>query len=131
MRRRDLLSVIVGATAWPLAARAQQRAMPVIGWIAEVPPGPFVTQMVAAFRRGMAELGYLEGKNVAIEYRFRPESLPQAAADLVRLNVNAIFAGGPTALAAVSNATTSIPVVGVDLDTDLTILKRTQTETRP
>jgi putative ABC transport system substrate-binding protein len=63
-------------------------------------------------------LGYVEGKNFATEYRFRPESLPQAAADLVRLNVNAIFAGAPAALAAVSNATTTIPVVGVDLETD-------------
>ena len=66
----------------------------------------------------MAELGYVEGKNFATEYRFRPESLPQAAADLVRLNVNAIFAAAPAALAAASNATTSIPVVGVDLESD-------------
>src|SRR5436190_18208907 len=115
MRRRDFLSVIVGATAWPLAARAQQPAMPVIGWIAEVPAPP---QLGAAFRRGMAELGYFEGKNFATEYRLRPELLSQAAADLVRLNVNAIFAVGPAALAAVSNATTSIPVVGVDLESD-------------
>ena len=89
--------------------------MPVIGLIAEV---PLVAQLGAAFRRGMAELGYVEGKNFATEYRFKPESLPQAAADLVRLNVNAIFAGAPAALAAVSNATTSIPVVGVDLESD-------------
>jgi len=74
--------------------------------------------MQAAFRRGMAELGYVEGKNFATEYRFRPESLPQAGADLVRLNVNAIFAGAPSAVAAVSNATTSIPVVGLDLESD-------------
>ena len=66
----------------------------------------------------MAELGYVEGKNFATEYRFRPESLPQTAADLVRLNVNVIFAIAPAALAAVSNATTSIPVVGVDLESD-------------
>ena len=109
MRRREFISVIVGATAWPLGARAQQPAMPVIGWIAEV---PLVPQLGAAFRRGMAELGYVEGKNFATEY------LPQAAADLVRLNVNAIFAAGPAALAAVSKATTTIPVVGVDLEND-------------
>jgi putative ABC transport system substrate-binding protein len=115
MRRRDFISVIAGAAAWPLAARAQQPAMPVIGWIAEV-PAPL--QLGAAFRRGMAELGYVEGKNFATEYRLRPELLSQAAADLVRLNVNAIFAVGPAALAAVSNATTSIPVVGVDLESD-------------
>jgi putative ABC transport system substrate-binding protein len=118
MRRREFISVIAGATAWPLVARAQQPAMPVIGWIAEVDEGPLVPVVGAAFQRGMAELGYVEGKNFATEYRFRPESLPQAAADLVRLNVNAIFAGAPAALAAVSNATTTIPVVGVDLETD-------------
>ncbi len=66
--------------------------MPVIGVLAEV---PLVEPLVAVFRRGMAELGYVEGKNFVIEYRFRPESLPQAAADLVRLNVNVIFAAAP------------------------------------
>ena len=60
MRRREFISVIVSATAWPLAARAQQPVMPVIGFLAEVPVPP---QMTAAFRRGMAELGYVEGKN--------------------------------------------------------------------
>ena len=89
--------------------------MPVIGFLADVPE---ITHLTAAFRRGMAELGYVEGKNFATEYRFRPESLPQTAADLVRLNVNAIFAAAPAALAAASNATTSIPVVGVDLESD-------------
>ena len=115
MRRREFISVIASATAWPLVARAEQPAKPVIGWIAEV---PLVPQLGAAFRQGMAELGYVEGKNFATEYRFSPESLPQAAADLVRLNVNAIFAGAPAALAAVSKATTSIPIVGVDLESD-------------
>jgi putative ABC transport system substrate-binding protein len=115
MRRREFISVIAGATAWPIVARAQQPAMPVIGYMVETPE---VTRLTAAFRRGTAELGYVEGKNFAIEYRFRPESLPQAAADLVRLNVNAIFAAGPTAFAAASNATTSIPIVGIDLESD-------------
>ena len=115
MRRRDFLSVIVGATAWPLVARAQQPAMPVIGWLDELPLPP---QLGAAFRQGMAELGYVEGKNFATEYRIKPESLPQAAADLVRLNVNVIFAAAPEALAAASSATTSIPVVGLDLESD-------------
>ena len=67
----------------------------------------------------MAESGYVEGKNVAIEYRsFRPELLPEAAADLVRLNVNVIFAAAPAAVAAARNATTSIPVVALDLESD-------------
>ena len=116
MRRRELISVIAGATAWPLIARAQQPALPVVGWISEVPriKGPLET----AIWKGMAESGYVEGKNFASEYRLGPESLPQAAADLVRLKVNAIFAETPTALAAVSKTTTSIPIVGVDLESD-------------
>jgi putative ABC transport system substrate-binding protein len=115
MRRRDFLSVIGGATAWPLAAYAQQSALPVISYLAEVPD---VAHLNAAFQRGMAEFDYVEGKNFATEYRVKPESLPQAAADLVRLNVNVIFAAAPAALAAVSKATTNIPVVGVDLESD-------------
>src|SRR6516162_4327147 len=106
---------MAGATAWPLTARAQQSAMPVIGYLSEVPN---VARLNAAFLRGMAKLGYVEGKNFATEYRFKPESLPQAAADLVRRNVAAIFAAAPAALAAAANATASIPVVGVDLESD-------------
>ena len=115
MRRREFISAIAGATAWPLTARAQQSAMPVIGYLSEVPN---VARLNAAFLRGMAELGYVEGKNFATEYRFNPESLPQAATDLVRRNVNANVASGPAAVAAVSKATTSIPVVGIDLESD-------------
>ncbi|HLJ15001.1 MAG TPA: ABC transporter substrate-binding protein [Bryobacteraceae bacterium] len=108
--------MIAGATVWPLVARAQQPALPVVGWISETPriKGPLET----AVRKGMAESGYVEGKNFASEYRLGPESFPQAAADLVRLKVNAIFAETPTALAAVSKTTTSIPIVGVDLESD-------------
>jgi putative tryptophan/tyrosine transport system substrate-binding protein len=111
MRRREF----GGAAAWPFAARAQQPAMLVVGYLAEVPD---VAHLNTAFQRGMAEFGYVEGKNFATEYRVKPESLPQAAADLVRLNVNVIFAAEPAALAAVSKATTSIPIVGVDLESD-------------
>ena len=89
--------------------------MPVIGYLSEVPN---VAHLNAAFLRGMAELGYAEGKDFATEYRFNPESLPQAATDLVRRNVNTIVASGPAALAALSKATTSIPVVGIDLESD-------------
>jgi putative ABC transport system substrate-binding protein len=118
MRRREFILVIAGATAWPLGARAEQPVMPVIGVLAESRQVP---HLIAAFRRGVAELGYVEGKNLAIEYRFtdfRLELMPEAAADLVRLNVNAIFAVAPAGLAAVSNATTNIPVVGIDLESD-------------
>jgi putative ABC transport system substrate-binding protein len=118
MRRRDFILASGATVAWPLAARSQQSAMPVIGFLAEWPKAPATAPILAAFQQGMAELGYVEGKNFATEDRFRPESLPQAAADLVRLNVNAIFAGAPAALAAASKATTSIPVVGIDLESD-------------
>ena len=74
---------------------------------------------MAAFRRAMAELGYVEGKNFAGRVPGHAgESVPKAAADLARLNVNVIFAAAPAALAAVSKATTSIPVVGIDLESD-------------
>src|SRR5215470_7063010 len=106
MRRRDFIALLGGtAAAWPLTTHAQQSAMPMIGYLAEVPDVPHLN---AAFQRGMAELGYVEGKNFATEYRTNPESLPQAAADLVRRNVKAIFAAAPAAVAAVSKATTSI-----------------------
>jgi putative tryptophan/tyrosine transport system substrate-binding protein len=116
MRRRDFIRVFGGTVAaWPIGALAQQSPIPVIGIIAEV---PLVEPLTAAFRRAMAELGYVEGKNFTAEYRMKPESLPQAAADLVRLNVKVIFAAAPEALAAASKATTSIPVVGIDLESD-------------
>jgi putative ABC transport system substrate-binding protein len=117
MRRREFISVIAGAAVWPLGVRAEQ---PVIGYLniaaAEAIPAP-----LAYFRRGLAEAGYVEGKNLAIEYRFtelRPELLLEAARDLVRLNMNVIFASTPEAVAAVRNATTSIPIVAMDLESD-------------
>jgi putative tryptophan/tyrosine transport system substrate-binding protein len=97
MRRREFISVIAGATAWPLVARAEQPAMPVIGFL-NFATAESIPHLVAAFRRGLAEAGYVEGKNLAIEYRFtkfRPELLPKAAGDLVRLNVSVIFAPTP------------------------------------
>ncbi len=120
MRRRDFLSVIAGATAWPLTARAQQPAMPVIGFIDPVEGEEQIPDLLAAFRRGLAETGYVEGKNLAIEYRFvlGPELMSEAARDLVRLNVKVIFVAGPELVAAARNATTSIPIVAVDLETD-------------
>ena len=70
MRRREFISVLAGATAWPLVARAQQPATPVIGWVVEAPAAdPRTIAMAAAFRQGMAELGYVEGKNLASEGR--------------------------------------------------------------
>jgi putative tryptophan/tyrosine transport system substrate-binding protein len=117
MRRREFIIAGGATVAWPFAGRAQQRAMPVIGLLWASPPEP---QLLAAFR-GVAEAGYEEGKNLAIEYRFtnfRPELLPEAAADLVRLNMKVIFAATPHVVTAVTNATTSIPIVALDLESD-------------
>ena len=121
MRRRDFLSVIAGATAWPLAARAQQTAMPVVGYLAETAGSALDAPNTAAFLKGFAESGYIEGKDVALEYRwanFKQELLPQLASDLVRRKVNIIFAATPHAVAATRNATTSIPIVAVVLESD-------------
>ena len=121
MRRRDFLSVTVGATAWPLAARAQHSGMPVVGFVDPVAGEEQMPDLVAAFRRGLAEAGYVEGKNLVIEYRFtnfRPELMHEAASDLVQLKVNVIFAPTPESGAAARNATASIPIVALDLESD-------------
>src|SRR5215510_11244318 len=93
--RRELLAVLGGtAAAWPLAARAQQPAMPVVGLLNPQSPGS-IPRFVDSFRRGLAETGYVEGRNVAIEYRWaedRLDRLAELAADLVRHNVSVIAA---------------------------------------
>ena len=94
--------------------------MPVIGFVSAGAESS-AAHLLVAFRQGLAEAGYVEGKNLAIEYRFtnfRPELLPEAAGDLVRLNVNVIFAITPEAVAAARNATSNIPVVALDLESD-------------
>jgi putative tryptophan/tyrosine transport system substrate-binding protein len=120
LRRRDFITLLGGAVAWPLTARAQQAAVPVIGLLSGASPGP-MRDFVAEFHRGLNETGYVEGRNVAIEYCWaedRYDRLPALADDLVRRRVDMIFVAGstPGALAAKA-ATRTIPiafVVGTD-----------------
>ena len=97
MRRRDFIILLAGASGWPSAVHAQQKAMPVIGILGPTSPGPFAG-FVAAFHQGLSDTGYVEGHNVAIEYRWaegRYDRLPALAAELVARKVDVIVAPGP------------------------------------
>src|SRR5208337_3595022 len=117
MRRREFITLLSGVAAvWPLAARAQS-AIPVIGHLHGGSP---IEDYIAAFHQGLKEGGYVEGQNVAIEYRFangQYDRLPALATDLVRRGVTAIFAeGGSAAGLAAKHATGTIPIVFVNGD---------------
>jgi len=114
IRRRKFITLLAGAVAWPVAARGQQAAMPVIGLLQLGSPEGLVNR-VGAFRKGLSESGYIEGQNLAIEFRWAhndADRLPELAADLVRRRVTLIATpfSMPAALAAKS-ATTTIPIV--------------------
>ncbi len=114
MKRRAFMALVGVAAVWPLAARAQQSALPVIGFLHSASLEPNL-HLVAAFHQGLKEIGYIENKDVAIEYRWaenRYDRLPALAADLVGRRVAVIFADGGTITPKVAKAATAtIPIV--------------------
>ena len=113
MKRREFIALLGGAAIWPLVARAQQAAMPVIGYLNLGSPESD-TPRLTGLRRGLNETGYVEGRNFVIEYRWagnQAARLPALVADLVQLRVAVIVAAGVVAALAAKAATTSIPIV--------------------
>lgn len=114
MRRREFIALVGSAATWPLAAHAQQPAMPVIGFLHSGSPATYVSQL-RMFRQSLKEVGYIEGQNVTIEYRWAEDQiarLPTLAAELAQRQVSVIVAGGsPASALAAKSVTTTIPIV--------------------
>src|SRR5271157_549689 len=114
IKRREFIAGLGSAVVWPVVARAQQGAVPLIGFLHNGSPTEW-TRLVAAFNQGLNDNGFADGRNVAVEYRWanlQNDQLPELAADLVRRRVVVIAtAGGPAAALAAKAATTTIPIV--------------------
>jgi putative ABC transport system substrate-binding protein len=133
IRRREFIFALGGATTWPLVARAQQPTMPVIGFLHSGSPEP-VAHQLAAFRRGLAERGYVEGKDLIVEYRWAQgqyHRLPGLASDLALHQVSVIVAGTSPGSIAAKSATSTIPIVFTGVGGDPIKLGLVDTFNRP
>jgi putative tryptophan/tyrosine transport system substrate-binding protein len=113
MTRREFISLVAGAAAWPRAVHAQRPAMPVVGALSSVSPDGY-SERLRAFRQGLREVGYAEGQNVAIDYRWAEghyDRLPEMVSDLIGRQVTVIAAMNTVAALAAKAATTTVPIV--------------------